>query len=162
MDGAAFGYLDANDLSVTIDEVQITKRDDNMSGNYLEPFGGEDFAAMRASRALEPAMRDSGSAIAEAVRHIHFTGELSKRNVRIRNNYTAVDYWDGRDWWMIGIHEALLRLVGVAIRELEHCAGSGSEFAAYMDDYRRDAALQESVRTRVLEVLIRPFPYGRD
>jgi hypothetical protein len=91
-------------------------------------------------------------------------------NVRIKNNYDSVEYWDGRDWWMMGIHEALDAMTGLAICELEYCAdwssgvpdGAKQEFEEYMLEYYRSPDLRASVREQITEVLIRPFPQVRE
>ena len=159
------GYLDGA-------EVRIVKVSPDLGDDSprVEPFGSEDLRAMRDNGELDFLFDDVRTCIAEAVRYVYYTGDPRRRNVRIRNNYRTVDYWDGGDWWMMGVHEAVVAMTALAVRELEYCVDwseglsdrEKNDFEAYMLEYRRSPAERESVRLQVTEVMIRPFPRVRD
>ena len=135
----------------------------------VQAFGAEDMWALRSGGELAFALRDARTAIPEAVRYLFFTGDPARRNVRIRDSYAAVDYWDGKRWWMMGVHEALEAVTSAAVRELEHCVDwsdavperERAGFEEFLAHYGRSAASRECVRAQVLEVMIRPFPRDR-
>lgn len=137
----------------------------------LHAFGREDLACLRSRGGLEPLLLDVRTAVAEAVRLVYFAGDPRTRNVRIRDNYQTVDYWDGSRWWMMGIREAVDAMTGLAVRELEHCVDwsetlpdeTKREFERYMEEeYRARPDVRQGVRAQAIEVMIRPFPLARD
>lgn len=174
MNRNALGYLDREDLGKVIDEVRIIKRclDEKRYENTIniQAFGSEDLTDMRKNNELNFVFNNIRTSISEAVKYIYYTGDPRRRNVRIRNNYKTIDYWDGMDWWMMGIYEAVVTMSGLAVQELEHCIDwseelsdqTKEEFDKYMLEYNTSEDLQESVKAQIIENMIRPFPQVKD
>lgn len=124
---------------------------------------------LRSRDKLAPLFKDVRSAIPEAIRSIYYT-DPARRNVRIRDSYATAEYWDGRDWWVIGIGEAVDAVVEVAIDELEHCVDWSDsvpdqaklEFETFVACFRSDPSVREGVRQMVVDVMIRPFGDAAD
>lgn len=151
-----------HDDVLSFQDVTIIKRLRDEAGPF--PFGKEDMTAIRARDELAPLLRDVRSAVSEAVRVIYFTDPVRK-NVRIKDNYSTAEYWDGRDWWVVGIREAVNMVVAVAIEELEYCVDWSEsvpdqykhDFENYLAMWRGDPSLREEVAKLVVEVMIRPI-----
>lgn len=129
------------------------------------PFGQENMTLDRKTTALDAVIGDANTAVAEAVRHIFFTGSPERRNVRINNSYATAEYWDGHRWWTRSLHEIVREMSDFAVGEIEHCLDWSERLSdrtkTIMEDhivrYRTDDVVKERTMDQVIEVMIKPY-----
>lgn len=133
---------------------------------HLCPFGREDLSLERRCAFVSGCLDPPDGCIAEVVRRIYYTGPARCRNVRIKSSNVCVEYWDGREWWTMGVSDAVDIMVGTAVDEIGHALdyddalGDDTRAAAEgrLAAFSSDAEERRRVRAQVVEVMIVPLP----